>query len=282
MFGFNDKKQGNRKVKKARNLQESAKNSNVKPFMMALLISTFVISIVVINDHYKDQILFPITKIEVSGNLQNVTKSELETLVLNDLTEGFFNIKLNAIAVEIEGINWVAQATLRRVWPNKINVLIREHQAVAVWDERTLMSANGILFNVPSTQGYQQFARINGQVENAKELLLAYSQLEQLTAVHDLYVDKLSRVKSGEIQVKYNSSLISVFAMQDNELQFKRFASLLSSGYLKFKDKQNTFNNKPVKSIDLRYSNGFSVVWQEPQSTLIKRANTFGNGNKHV
>lgn len=282
MFGFDDKKKGNRKVKAARNLTESTKNSNVKPFMMALLVSTFVISMVFINDHYKDQILFPITQIKVSGTLQNVTKSELEALVLKDLKEGFFNIKLNTIAQDIEQINWVAQATLRRVWPNKVDVLIREHQAVAVWNDDTLISANGILFKVPTTQNYQQFARISGQAEDAKELLLAYSQLEQMTAAYGLYIDQISRVKSGEIKVKYNSSLISVFAMKDSELQFNRFASLLSSGHLKSNGQQNTFNNKPVKSIDLRYSNGFSVVWQEPQSSLIKRANTFVNGNKYV
>ncbi len=281
MFGFN-KNKGNRKVKPAKNLSKGKETVNVKPFLLAALIGALVISSVFIQNNLQHKILFPITHVEVSGRLHNVTKNELEALVLNDLENGFFDIDLNTIAQDIEKLNWVAQATLRRVWPNKVDVLIREHQAVAIWDDDTLISANGILFTAPTKQGYQQLARINGRTDNAKKLLLAYSQLEQLTSVYDLYIDSFSSVKSGEIKVLFNTKLMSTFATQDKELQFKRFASLLDAGYLISNENKNTLNNKPLKSIDLRYSNGFSVVWQEPQSTLIKKASTFGNGNKHV
>lgn len=287
MFGFKQKNLGNRKNKPVRNLKESSTNANTKPYLIAALVSILAITVVFVHDRYKDQILMPITHVVILGEHLNVTADKLKSVVLSDLKQGFFNIDLNGIAQNIENINWVAQATLRRVWPNTVEILIREHQAVAVWDERTLLSANGILFNVDSVDGYQNFARVHGQDYQAKELLLAYSQLEQLVAEFGLHVNHLNSVKSSEMKVQFNTQLNSIFALQDKDIQFGRFVALIKTGYLKMSERENTLNKKALKSIDLRYSNGFSVVWQEPQSHLSnKRVNTeavmLTNGNQHV
>ncbi len=287
MFGFKQKKHGNRKVEPVRNLKERKANKNIKPFLMATLFCMLVVSVVVVNNQLKDKVLFPITDVVLKGNISNVSQTTLKELVLNNLKQGFFNINLNAIAQNIENLNWVAQATLRRVWPNTVEILVREHQAVAVWDENTLLSANGILFKVESITGYEQFVQINGQPEHAKELLSAYSELEQLITSYGLNIKTLQSVDSGEMNVLFNTKLSSIFAMQDKEIQFKRFASLLETGYLAINTEQNTLNKKALKSIDLRYSNGFSVVWQEPQTHLLNKrqkqqAVSRVNGNQHV
>jgi len=287
MFGFKKKNLGNRKNKPVRNLKQHAENTNTKPFMMATLVCLLAVAIVFIHARFKDQTLFPITHVVVSGEHLNVKDSELKRWVLHDLKQGFFSIDLNGIAQNIEKINWVAQATLRRVWPNTVEILIREHQAVAVWDKRTLISADGILFAVESADNYQHLALVHGQVHQAKALLSAYSQLEQLVTSYGLRINQLNSEKSGEINVRFNTQLNTFFAMQDKDMQFERFASLLKTGYLKTTTQKNTLNNKALKSIDLRYSNGFSVVWQEPQSHLLnkrvnKQAVMLVNGNQHV
>jgi len=281
MLGFNKKKQGNRKVEPPRNLKERAAKRNLKPFLIATFVCVLAVSLVAIKKQLNNKILFPITDIEIVSVLKNVNESDIKNIVLRDLKHGFFDIKLNQLAQEINDINWVAQTTLRRVWPNTVEVIVREHQAVAIWDDKTLVSTEGLLFKVPSSSEFN-LAKVNGQKDRVKELLLAYSELEQLTDNFGLLIDQLNSVKSGEVKVTYNTGLSTVFALQDKEIQFKRFESLLKTGYLTVKNGNNELNNKAVKSIDLRYSNGFSVVWLEQQTHLIKQAEQLGNGKHHV
>lgn len=282
MLGLNKKKQGNRKVDPPRNLKERAENRNVKPYVLASLLCAFVVASVFIYDRISQQILFPITKVAVVGELKQIKEIDLKNLVLNDLQQGFFDIDLNSAASDIEKINWVAQATLRRVWPNKVEILLREHQAVAIWDDQTLISTNGVLFEVDSLEQFKHLAIVTGQRMNAKELLLAYSELDQLTVDFDLQIVELKRIKSGEMNVTFNTQLHSIFALQDKETQYKRFVSLLDSGFIKVKNNTNVMNEKALKSIDMRYSNGFSVVWHEPQSQLNKKLAKDTNGKQHV
>ena len=282
MFQLKPRKQGNRKVKPVRNLKERAENRNVKPFVIASLVCVFLVAIVLIHDRFSQQILFPITQVSVMGDLKNVKQATIKNMLLKDLQQGFFNIDLNTYAQEMEAINWVAQATLRRVWPSKLEILIREHQAVAVWDDKTLISTNGILFKVDSIESFKHLAWVKGNEIDAKELLLTYSELDLLISEFNLHVVELKRVKSGEMNVTFNSKLHSIFSLQEKETQFKRFVSLLESGYIKVKNEKNVMNDKELKSIDMRYSNGFSVVWQEEHIKLNKKVAKDTHGKHHV
>ncbi len=287
MFGFKAKKQGNRKVEAVRPFRGQVPNKHIKPFVVATLVCILAVGIVAGHERYRDKVWFPITRISLANELQNVSQASLEQWVLKNVKQGFFNIDLNDIADNIEQISWVAQATLRRVWPDTVEIIVREHQAIAVWDEQTLISAEGVLFQVPSSADYKHLARVSGQVEDARELLLAYSQLEQLIAPYGLHVKALTSEKSGAMNVLFDTQLTAIFAYQDKDIQFNRFVALLETGYLALNSKQNTFNKQALKSIDLRYSNGFSIVWQEPQTYLLNHRNKkqtvlLVNGNQHV
>ncbi len=271
------KKPVNTKRQAARNPTAKASKASIKPFVIAGLMSLFVVIIVVINEKLSDQIMFPITAVEVRGQLNNITKHELEQIVLNDLKKGFFDINLNNIANEIESKNWVAQATLRRVWPNKVEVLIREHQAYAVWDDKTLLSSNGILFSVSNSADFKHLALINGQHQHAKKLLLAYSQLEQLLRQKKLTLISLTAVKSDEMIIQFNTDLTAVFSLTEKDKQFSRFVALLDNQFIQYRKQHNTITDKAVERIDMRYSNGFSVVWKEPSSRVNSASNFTGN-----
>ena len=282
MFGLKKKKQGNRKVEPVRNLKQGTVNKHVKPFAIATMICLVLVSLVVAQKHLSQKILFPITDVVIANELKQAEAQTVQGIILNDLEHGFFDIKLNELASKIENLDWVAEVNLRRVWPNSVEVLITEHQAVAIWDESTLMSDEGILFNVPNSNEFK-LATIHGQQAMAKDLLEAYKTLEQLSNTYGLHIEQLNSMKSGEVVVRFNSNLTTVFALQDQQQQFERFQSLLSTGYLNIQNNSNELNNKAISRLDMRYSNGFSVVWQEePQSHLMKQANQLENGNNNV
>jgi cell division protein FtsQ len=58
----------------------------------------------------------------------------------------FFTVNLDTVRAAFESVPWVRRATARRVWPNRLQVTIEEHRAVAQWGDSRLINTYGELF----------------------------------------------------------------------------------------------------------------------------------------
>lgn len=58
----------------------------------------------------------------------------------------FFTVNLDSVRASFESVPWVRRATARRVWPNRLQITIEEHRAVAQWGDSRLINTYGELF----------------------------------------------------------------------------------------------------------------------------------------
>jgi cell division protein FtsQ len=89
---------------------------------------------------------FALRAIEVRGDLQHVTSASVRAAVAGRLKGNYFTMRLDDTRRLLEGVPWVAQASVRRVWPNRLLVTLTEHRALGVWDDGRLLSDAGELF----------------------------------------------------------------------------------------------------------------------------------------
>jgi cell division protein FtsQ len=89
---------------------------------------------------------FALRAIEVRGELQHVTSASVRAAVAGRLRGNYFTMRLDDTRRLLEGVPWVAQASVRRVWPNRLLVTLVEHRALGVWDDGRLLSDAGELF----------------------------------------------------------------------------------------------------------------------------------------
>lgn len=89
---------------------------------------------------------FALRGIEVRGELQHVTSASVRAAIGGRLRGNFFTMRLDDTRRLLEGVPWVAQASVRRVWPNRLQVELVEHRALGVWDDGRLLSDAGELF----------------------------------------------------------------------------------------------------------------------------------------
>ena len=260
---FKKQQQKNKKLQASRNKNVEASSASLKPFVFVAFVGLTLFIVLLIQQQVSQKVWFPITQVSVIGATKEVNASQLENDILDDLNSSFFALKLDQLADQVEMHSWVAEATLRRVWPNKIEVFIREHQPVALWNENALMSANGVVFKVATTVPYQNLVKISGKQRDSRELLFSLSDLNQLIAKYDVYPVDYDYRKAGELKVLFNNSLEVIFSLEDKQVQFKRFAALLANGFMS--------NEKNVQRIDMRYSNGFSVKWVENKSSSLAK-----------
>lgn len=89
---------------------------------------------------------FSLRQIDVRGDLQHVNSASVRTAIAGRLKGNYFTMRLEDARRVMEGVPWVARASVRRVWPDRLLVTLTEHRALGVWEDGRLLSDAGELF----------------------------------------------------------------------------------------------------------------------------------------
>src|SRR2546430_8751847 len=90
--------------------------------------------------------LFPIRELELDQALEHTPRQEIEAAVRGRIAGNFFAVELSGIRAAIEQLPWVRRVTVRRVWPDRIEVSVEEHVALARWGDEALVNTYGERF----------------------------------------------------------------------------------------------------------------------------------------
>lgn len=96
--------------------------------------------------------LFPLKEIVVRGEMKNADAAEIESAV-DGVGGNFFAADLAAVRERLEQVTWVRRVDLRRVWPDRIEVRLEEHVALARWGATGLVNTFGEPFSAPMNDG---------------------------------------------------------------------------------------------------------------------------------
>lgn len=89
---------------------------------------------------------FSLRAIEVHGELQHVTSASVRAAIAGRLKGNYFTMRLDETRRVLEAVPWVAQASVRRIWPDRLHVTLVEHRALGVWSDGRLLADSGELF----------------------------------------------------------------------------------------------------------------------------------------
>lgn len=123
--------------------------------------------------------LFPLRQIVVTGQIQQVTPTQIEHAAHAALTGNFFTVELDEVRTVFEKLPWVRHADVRRRWPDTLELAIEEHVAVARWHradgESRLVSDHGEVFAAASQQN---LPNLTGPEGSAPQVLVRYREFE--------------------------------------------------------------------------------------------------------
>lgn len=78
--------------------------------------------------------LFPLRDLVVGGSLQHTSKAQIERVAAG-FGGNFFAADLSALRARLETLPWVRRVEARRVWPDRVEVTLEEHVALARWGQ---------------------------------------------------------------------------------------------------------------------------------------------------
>ena len=133
---------------------------------------------------------FQLKRVDVRGDLRHVTAASVRTALAGRLRGNYFTLRLDDARRLFETVPWVAEASVRRVWPDRLLVTLTEHRALGVWEDGRLLSDRGELFvaNPDEAEIYGQLPAFSGPFSAAKDAARRYYELSAQFAPLSLHI----------------------------------------------------------------------------------------------
>ena len=133
---------------------------------------------------------FQLKRVDVRGDLRQVTASSVRTALAGRLRGNYFTMRLDDTRRLFEAVPWVAEASVRRVWPDRLLVTLIEHRALGVWEDGRLLSDRGELFvaNPDEAEIDGQLPEFSGPSSAAKDAARRYYELSAQLAPLSLHI----------------------------------------------------------------------------------------------
>ena len=133
---------------------------------------------------------FQLKRIDVRGDLPHVTAASVRAALAGRLRGNYFTMRLDDTRRLFETVPWVAQASVRRVWPDRLIVTLTEYRALGVWEDGRLLSDRGELFvaNPDEAEIYGRLPEFSGPFSAAKEAARRYYELSAQFAALSLSI----------------------------------------------------------------------------------------------
>lgn len=202
---------------------------------------------------------FPVRAIRVHGELDHVVRGEIVEALQGRVSGTFFTVDLEAIRSMFEGIPWVRHAEVRRRWPDRLEVLLEEHVALARWGQepdRRLVNVQGELFAAYTDADLPLFS---GPAGTEREVARRFLQFREALAPLALAPRAVALSQRFSWQLKLSNGL-AVQLGRDNEKdpwrgRFARFVETYSQTLGRL--------GRRLDYVDLRYPNGYALRMPE-------------------
>lgn len=195
-----------------------------------------------------------ILAVDVDGNFVGESRVGIERAASAWIGKSYFATDLAEIKAELEQRPWVASAAVKRVWPGRLEIDIRERKPLAYWTDGRLVSRSGELFSPPNPEVAGSLPRLAGPDERVREVIdMARSMSERLVD-YGLGFASLELEQRGAWTLSLSNGIEVVLGRDQVQKRFERFITVYEDRLASRVDE--------VSRIDARYSNGVAVQWK--------------------
>lgn len=200
-------------------------------------------------------------KITILGDSIHHNASTFRLNIVPNIQGNFFTIHLSNTRLAFESLPWIRSATVKRVFPNQIEVFLQEHKPVALWgsrDDFKMIDVDGVIFDSGTedddSDKLPQFIGPEGQ---AHLMLSMYLKLNTILTPLKVKLTKIelsprgswTAMLEGGAQLELGRGSIDVILER-----MKQFAGTLNMVTTSFNK-----NTTALQYADLRHANGYAL-----------------------
>lgn len=192
--------------------------------------------------------IFPLREVKVDGELSHVNREQVKLIAAKHLKGNFFTLDLVKARNAFEKLPWARNVSLRRRWPDTLEVVIEEHQALARWGTIALVNTHGELFHAASGSDLPVFY---GPGDGVIEVASQYGEFSKILKVANLEIANLALTPRRAWEITTTDGMVVELGRIEMQSRLEKFVSVYSRTIAGL--------NMKVSYADLRYPNGFAV-----------------------
>ncbi len=210
----------------------------------ALLISSIILLTILL--YKSDYFIYPINEVEIVSTTSNHSGNKIDVIVDSLQGSDLLSLDLSMLKNKIISDGWIKDVEIKKSFPSKLVIVIVPQEPYAIYNSQILMKDGSILKSKVLPKNLAIIVdKTNNKLDSLEVLMLCNEMLDKI----DLNIKKLE-IHDSLVKINTSSNLL-ISDRKNLKLNLKRLIE--SYGNL-----QRLFK-KDIKSIDMRYSNGFAI-----------------------
>jgi len=196
-------------------------------------------------------VTLPVQSVRISGEFVRVSKSDIERAVAPMLARGLIGIDLDALRHAALGVPGVRDATVRRAWPDGVEIWVVERVAVARWAGGGYLEIDGRHFVPAGDTADDPLPLLTGPVGSQQRVLDLHIALDRVLAPLGMHVRSTELTPRGVLYATLHEGPRLVMrpdvVEQDVEVYARTLAKVMEGRI------------REIERVDFRYPAGFAI-----------------------
>lgn len=195
-----------------------------------------------------------IRKVSVRGELKMASQQELQGYYSALMGKNLLLTPLAEMLAIAKSPPWVDSATVRKIWPDALEITVKEYTPVASWQVGQFISASGKVI-VPDRGIVLPLPQLSGPDGTHETVLEQFGLISQVLSITGLKVQALTLESRGAWKVRFDNQLEVLLGRDEILERLQRFIAVYKSDLSGKIDK--------ITLVDARYPHGVAVSWKE-------------------
>ncbi|MGS2719660.1 cell division protein FtsQ/DivIB [Paraglaciecola aestuariivivens] len=210
-----------------------------------------------LNAWLEDEQQAPVQDIVVSGERKFIQDQQIVELIKKTQPGSFFELDVNLAHKSVEAMPWVYRASVRKRWPNSLDIFVVEQQPAAIWNGDMLLNQYGEAFdgfiNNQNLETELVLPHLYGPGGSEQTALQGYRNMQSLLEATELQIVEMFLSERFAWNLELDNGIKLNLGRTEFIDRLQRFVDLLP-----LISKQE----KPIDYVDLRYDTGLAVGWK--------------------
>ncbi len=236
--------------------------ASVLNVLAAMLVSIAVLLIGLAGTYWvKRHSMFNIKEVVVTGmrgekDLYHQNPSFIRQAIVPQLSGNLMTVQLSVVQRTFLQAPWIRHVTVRRVWPNRLWVLLEEHQAVARLNDDYLVNQQGETYVASTDDDLPDLPALIGEKHDAQLMLIRLRELNKWLSPSKLTVHQLFLSERRAWTATLSNRTVLEIGRDDlKPIVAERVGQWAKTWAIA----QKSAGLSNSRHIDLRYPNGYAI-----------------------
>ena len=196
----------------------------------------------------------PIKYVRTEGEFQYLSKDDVKDILQPLVVTSFFDADMQAIHSAVSTLPWVDAVTVKRIWPDAIDIKVHEKQPFARWGKGALITESGVIFMPNINILIQNLITVTGPELQQVKVLEIMKGIKTALDDHSMELAEFNVSDRWAWKIKLVTGMEILLGQDEQLKKLKRFLktlTVLTQGQL-----------DAMAVVDLRYPNGYAVSWR--------------------